>query len=181
MNTFRFSRTALGSMVLICLCCSGVCQRVTQRSDEVDIRVAVLRYQMLGWAQRGDESEKRAKTAIEKSVAKEMNFKVFFVSINEKDPDPAVLSHLQDVPRVIKGVSACKIANNIRLGAVIEKETSQRGMIFRVNEIHWLNQDSVEVEGGYFCDGLCGVTETFKLHRTEAKWRITGRIVHRIS
>jgi hypothetical protein len=55
-------------------------------AQEDAIREAVLRYQMEGWASDGDKHEKEAKDLHEKSVAEHLNSKVYFLSVNRKDP-----------------------------------------------------------------------------------------------
>ncbi len=151
-----------------------------KRTAEESIREAVVRYQMEGWYRGGDQSEKNAKTATERAIAKEMNFKFFFVSVNGKDPTDAFIHRLRDIPRIIKKVSASESSKQWRF-AVVDKSTRQRGIVFRANEIRWLDKDSVEVEGGYFCDGLCGLIATYKLHRTKGEWVVTDSVVRRIS
>jgi hypothetical protein len=160
---------------------SSLLQLEAQQNPEGDaIRESVIRCQMEDWIHGGDQSERHAKTATEKAVAKEMNFRIFFVSISGKDPTDALMNQLHDIPRIVKKVSSSKINKQFRM-AVVDRATGQRGIIFRADEIHWLDKNSVEVEGGYVCDGLCGLGETFKLHRSNNKWIVTGRVVHWIS
>ena len=147
-------------------------------SEEETIREAMVRYQMQGWIEGGRQSEKRAKTAAEKAVAREMNFKVFFVSINGKDPTNAFINRLRDLPRVIKKVSSSRADKEFD---VVDKATGQRGIIFRANQIRWLNKESVELDGGYVCGGRCGIWATYKLNRNNGKWAVAAEMVHRIS
>jgi hypothetical protein len=146
---------------------------------EDDIREVVLRYEMEGWYRGGDQSEKEAKTKTERVVAKELNFKIFFVSINGKDPTDAFIERFSDIPRIVRKVSRSEIGKDWRK-PVLDRETGQRGIIFHADEIHWLDKGSVEVKGGYFCDGLCGVSQTLKLRRSKGEWVVTGNLVHRI-
>ena len=108
----------------------------------------------------------------------EMNFKVFFVSINGKDPTDAFTNRLQDLPRTVRKAS---LSGADKQRDVVDKATGQRGIIFYANKIRWLNKESVELDGGYVCGGLCGIHATFKLHRNKGRWSVTEKSVHRIS
>ena len=59
--------------------------------------------------------------------------------------------------------------------AVIDKSTHQFGIIFWADSIHWLAQDSAEVEGGYRCNGLCGAGITFVVKRENNKWVVKSK------
>ena len=137
------------------------CQKDTIRQqrakDEQDIREVVIRKQIEDWIKGGDKAEPEAKDRTEKAVAKMLNFKIFFISINEKDPSTDFMSKFHDIPRVIKKVSDSEISKAQRM-AVVDKSSHQRGIRFSADEIRWLGPDSVEVEGGYHCDGLCGAS-----------------------
>lgn len=152
----------------------------SKRLDNEDAQAAVIRYQMEGWYRGGDRSEAEARNQTEKTVAKVMNFKVFFVSINNKDPSNAFLRRFRDIPRVIKKVSDSTI-NKSGMNEVLDRATGRRGVIFRVGNIRWLSTDSAEADGGYFCDGLCGIWETFALKRENGKWGVKSVRIHRIS
>ncbi len=124
---------------------------------------------MQDWIRGGDRSEREAKDNSEKEIAHLLNFRFFFVSINGKDPSDDLIKRFGDIPRTIKKVSASEISKKQRM-AVIDKATGARGIIFSADGIRWLDADSVEVEGGYHCDGLCGAGVTFKLRRENGKW-----------
>ena len=52
--------------------------------DEQNIREVVIRQQMEEWIKSGDKSEAEAKDKSEKSIAKMLNFRIFFGSITEE-------------------------------------------------------------------------------------------------
>jgi hypothetical protein len=159
-------------VVLLFLVASAAwCQEAAtkkQVAEEEDIREAVIRHQMRGWISGSEESLAKAKEANEKAVAKEMNFKIFFVSVNSKDPTDDFIKQLQNIPRTIKKASASETIEWIH--AVVDKATGQRGIIFSADAIRWKSKNSVEVEGGYYCDGLYGAGMTFKLRLVNGKW-----------
>ncbi len=148
-------------------------------SKEDQIREAVLRYQMEGWYRDGDKHEKEATSDQEKAVAKRLNFKVFFVAVNGKDPNDELIRRLQDIPRKIMKISAAKSAK--QMGGLVDKETKESGIEFSVDTIRWLDEESVEVDGGYFCDSLCGAGTTYKLHHENDKWVVKSAILRWIA
>ena len=176
-------RTA--GIVLILLITSFVtCQTVSaanrRLADEQDIREAVIRKQTEDWIKGGDKDEAQAKDADEKAIAKMLNFKIFFVSINDKDPSDDLIRQLRDIPRIIKKLSASEISKSWRM-PVVDKASRQRGIIFSADKIRWLGTDSVEVEGGYHCDGLCGAGIRFRLKRENGKWLVKSSKMEWIS
>jgi hypothetical protein len=93
-------------------------------AEEERIREAVVRQQMLDWIRGSEESVAKAKdkligddlhvaksnvelqchaghAANEKIIAKETNFKFFFVSIDGQDPKDRLLKRLHDIPGTI--------------------------------------------------------------------------------
>jgi hypothetical protein len=148
--------------------------------DEQNIREVVIRQQMEEWIKSGDKNEAEAKDKSEKAIAKMLNFRIFFVSVNGRDPSDDFINKFQDLPRVIKKVSASEISKAWRL-VVIDKSSHQRGIRFSADEIRWLGPDSVEVEGGYHCDGLCGAGIKFEVRRENGHWLVTGSRMEWIS
>jgi|ERR1700737_3464485 hypothetical protein len=55
-------------------------------AQENEICVEVIRSEMKSWYRNADKEQREAKDQREKDSAKEMNFKVFLVSVNGKDP-----------------------------------------------------------------------------------------------
>lgn len=156
-------------------------QEAAKRSAlEDDIREAVLQRLMQDWAHGGDKNEADAKDRIEKGVAKELNFKIFFVSVNHKDPTDDFLNRFQNIPRTLKKVSAAKISKGFRM-PVVDRKTQQHGIIFSADSIRWLEETHVEVQGGYHCNGLCGAGYTFDLELENGKWIIKKEIMNWIS
>jgi hypothetical protein len=149
------------------------------RFEKEDVQAAVIRYQMEDWYRGGDESEAKAKNRTEKAVAKLMNFKVFFVAIDGKDPSGTFLRRFRDIPRIIKNVSDSTV-DKAGMNEVLDKATRQRGIIFRVGDVRWASKDSANADGGYFCDGLCGIWETFTLRRENGKWNVMSVRIRRI-
>ena len=149
-------------------------------SEGQDIREAVIRKQMEDWIRNGDKDEADAKDKDEKAIAKMLNFKFFFVSVNERDPTDEFVGRFKGIPRVIKKLSACEISKAQRM-PVIDKSSHERGIIFSADRIHWLSKDSAEVEGGYHCDGLCGAGIKFHVTRENGRWVVKSSKMQWIS
>ena len=65
---------------------------------------------MMEWVASGDKNEKDAKTRSEKELAHQLNFPIFCVEIEEKDPSAEFLKRFADVPREVRAVSGRTIA-----------------------------------------------------------------------
>ena len=88
---------------------SAICQGPavdTKLVDEQSIYAAVIRYQMENWVKGEEKSAAEAKTHSERSVAEGLNFKIFFVSLNGKDPSDEFINRFRDIPRSIRKVSS---------------------------------------------------------------------------
>ncbi len=139
-----------------------------------------MRKQMLEWARGGDHGESEAKTKTEKEIAHYLNFRTFYISVGKEDPSDDFLKRFADVPRTVKKRSESEVSKEERM-PVVDKKTHKRGIIFYVDSIKWLSDATVEVEGGYHCDGLCGAGITFKLGFADGKWVVKGQGTNWIS
>jgi hypothetical protein len=163
----------------IVLTCSsvvlGYAQSVTEprarTGAEEDIREVVLRYQILSWGGDADKVEKNAATANDKAIAGRLNPRVYFISVNGKDPTDEFLKRLQDIPRNLKKASQAKQTKRFP-GWVVDKKTKAPGIVFSANEIRWRSDDEVEVEGGYHCGGLCAAGDVFAVGFADGKWKV---------
>jgi len=149
-------------------------------ADEDDIREAVLRYQMLTWGEEGDKAVKEATNQNEKAVAEALNFVVLFISVDSKDPSDAFMKRFEKFPKPVKKLSQSEIDTK-SMNAVVDKATGEKGIRFGVGKIRWLGSNSVEVDGGYFCAGLCASGQTFNVHRKQGVWKVVGSTMHWIS
>lgn len=178
-------RKAVVTVFALCLLSSitllGRFARIAGNSaDEDDIREAVLRYQMLTWSEEGNKAVKEATNQNEKAVAEALNFVVLFISVDSKDPSDEFIKRFQNFPRRVEKCSRSEVDKQ-QMNAVVDKTTRDRGIVFRVEMIKWLGANSAEVDGGYFCSGLCASGQTFKVHRKQGVWTVTGSKMHWIS
>jgi hypothetical protein len=63
-------------------------------AQEDSIRETVLRYQMEGWANDGDKNEREAKDQQERNIARQLNSRVYFLSVNGKESQRRILEAL---------------------------------------------------------------------------------------
>lgn len=126
---------------------------------EDDLREVVVRYQVAKW---------------------DLNAKVYFVQINGKDPTAAFLQRFQDVDRPVKKKSESRQEKNV-VGWVVDKKTKRKGVDFDTESIHWISERKVDIEGGYFCGGLCSASGKYHLEIEDGHWVVTGYDVSLIS
>ena len=126
-----------------------------------DIREAVFRYQF----------EHNA-SGLQKKAA------CYFLEIDRKDPAAEFLKRFEGHTPPVKPASAC-----VRSAAegVKDKETGGRGLVFRQATIRWINDNEVEVEGGYYEGGLSASGNTYKAGRKDGKWVVASDKMHWIS
>ncbi len=136
-------------------------------TDEQEIYAVVIRSQMEQWIRSAETNRAEAKEKWQRVTAEKLNFGVFFVSINRKDPSDGFLRRLHDIPRKIEKLSSARYGE---LGAPFDKTTHQPGIIFSVEGVHWSNADGAELHGGYFCDGRCGARILFRVERKNGQW-----------
>jgi hypothetical protein len=111
--------------------------------------------------------------------------KVYFLALgNDKDPSPALLKRFADNKPPVKPVSKCKISSKLvqrPKTAVIDKETGDRGLIFRVESIKWVTPKQVQVEGGYYADGLGASGNTYIVEFRGNRWVVVKDTMNWIS
>jgi len=137
-------------------------------ADEQDILASVIRYQMEEWVREGDKNQADAKTKSDRSIASALNFRVFFISLNGKDPTDEFLNRFRDIPRSIRKVSSEYPQKGPHTPR--DRTSDLTGIIFSADNVTWLNTDAVEVEGGYYCGGLCAAGMTYRVQREGGKW-----------
>jgi hypothetical protein len=121
-------------------------------ADEDNIREAVFRYQF----------EHNAS-------GQQQNAKVYYLSlVKDSDPkDEFMLRFKGHKPPVKKRSQATGQFE------VIDKETGERGLIFRATTIEQLDEDKVIVDGGYYEAGLSSSGNTYTVERKDHKWVVT--------
>jgi hypothetical protein len=155
-------------------------KRAHSQAADDDIREAVIRYEIASWGEVGDKGEHEAEALSGKVVPKRLNFKVFFISINGKDPSDVFMKRFESFPHRIEKLSRSKIDRK-SMNAVVDRTTGEKGIVFKVETIKLQGANAAEVEGEYYCDGLCASRQTIKLRRKQGVWKVTGSTMHWIS
>ena len=139
----------------------------------------VIRNQMEDWIREGEKSEAAAKSDSDRRIANRLNFRVFFVAIIGKDPSDDFVKRFDDIPRTIKKISSEEPAKGPHIP--VDKSTHRTGIIFSVDAIRWHGSDLADVDGGYYCGGLCAAGITFIVQRENGEWVIKGSHMNWIS
>lgn len=177
----RKDQLVVGVMLAVVITVQGLAQDVTanRKADEEDIYALVIRSQMEEWIRGGDKAEAEAKGASDKAITKQLNFPVFFVSINGEDPSDAFMKRFDDLPRTIR--KASREVPDKGPHTPTDKSTVKTGIVFDAEKLKWHNKDLVEVQGGYYCGGLCAAGITFTVKRENGKWMINSSHMNWIS
>jgi len=125
----------------------------TRAERENEVRAALVRYLAQDWG--GDD-------------------RVFFISIEEKDPSDEFVARLKGFANPIKKASQSK---NVQEGKTFfshirDKATDRPGVIFSVGRISWKSKNEAEVEGGYYCGSLCGGDSRYRVKYKDKKWQV---------
>lgn len=119
-----------------------------------DIREAVFRYQFV--------HNNRGLRGVD----------VFFLALGQNtDPSQEFLKRFAGHTPPVKPVSACRIDP---LRGVFDKDTGKGGLVFRVEGIAWVNDKKVEVEGGYYRNGLAASGNVYTVESKSGKWVVVG-------
>ncbi len=124
-----------------------------------DIREAVFRFQFL----HNDSGQQQSATAYYLAV---------FDSVNDQwtslchDPSNTFMSRFVGQSPPVKKLSQCTYGT---LG-VIDRETGQSGLIFRLGAIWQTGPTEVVIEGGYFEGGLSASGNRYWVQRIDGQW-----------
>lgn len=121
-----------------------------RESDEWDIREAVFRYMFQNNASSGEA------------------FSYYFIFLGAKgDAPPSFVSRFRgNVPEVLPASDAAS-QDNMR---VVHKYRSGRGLLFKTNKITWLDQSTVDVDGGFYESQMSLSGDTFRVARRDNRW-----------
>jgi len=146
-------------LLMLVLFLASVPERASSQGQkakiENDIREIVLRYMFEHVAQ-----QQRPYT------------EVLFISVEDKDPDDKFIARFKGhIPRVKKR-SASIITGDVR--GVIDKRTREGGMLYSVDEIEWINENEVAVDGSDYVASLFGGRCRYRVVRDRDSWIVKG-------
>jgi hypothetical protein len=126
-------------------------QSTPKEDESANVFEAVVRYQIKSW---------------------ELAANSYCISIEGKDAATDFLRRLAPLP--VKAASGCskQIKDKMPV-SVVDKKTGKRSVIFDVEAIHWISENEVAVEGGYYCASLCMASGRYHVVRDGTKWRVT--------
>jgi hypothetical protein len=125
-------------------------------SEQDQIREVVFRYQF----EHNVSGQKQAANS-------------YYLEVEEgADPSPQLLAQFVGHHPPVQPVSASMLEAGTAL--VLDRETGLSGLIFRVDEIRWLGEDAVEVDGGYEEASESGSGNTYHVTRGEEDWQVVG-------
>ena len=117
-----------------------------------------------------------------------MNPDCFFLSLAEakdppRDPPAALLARFKEQIPPVEPVSAVDTADmrfNVHSG-VHAKGKKGKGVLLRLTNIRWIDDDTVELDGGYYYGHLSGSTNTYRAERRQGAWVVVNDTLHWVS
>jgi len=152
------------AVLLMCLVCAASCavpaESIRAKAED-EIREVTFRYQFL-----------------HNASGLQQNAKIYFLAIGEEGGDPTdeFMERFADDKPTNKKESQAKLGDGVK-----DRDTGERGLIFRVGNIKWVSDTEVEVEGGYYEAGLSSSGNTYFLKKQKDKWVVTKDVMHWIS
>ncbi|MDQ7823863.1 MAG: hypothetical protein RDV48_13775 [Candidatus Eremiobacteraeota bacterium] len=146
------------AIIFFFLACEGIII-ITQRQAD-DIMATVFQYQFQ-----------------HNLSGKQQNAKAYFLStLDGRDPGDNVIRHFSGHRPPVKKKSQCEV-KQVGLGdSVIDKETGEEGLLFRVDSIKWISWSRAEVKGGYYEGSLSASGNKYSVLRKGWKWIVTEDI-----
>jgi hypothetical protein len=157
-------KTRLFIAVLLILTVSGcgdssTAPKVTQSSDDNDIREAVYRHQFLHNASGQQQQAAVYFLAVCSLIDSTQGWRT-------ADPSPELMLRFAGHTPPVKPWSACRSV----CGDVLDTLTLARGLLFRTEAIRRITADSVEVDGGYYEGNLSASGNRYTLRRSSGIW-----------
>ncbi len=128
---------------------------------ENDIREAVFRYQF-----------KHNKSGGQQSVD------YYFLDLGPEGATPEFMARFDGHSPTVLPVSKATASPS---EGVSHKDHGGRGLILKVGAIQWIDERTVDVEGGYYEAGLSASGNTYRVEWTSGKWTVTNDTMHWIS
>jgi hypothetical protein len=149
-------RTITGIIALLALTPLGFAADSWRESQIDDIREAVFRWQ---FHHNASGQQKKAQ--------------VYFLQVGENGDDPTdeFIKRFADHKPPVRKRSASSEDHG---RGVRDKQTGERGLIFRVSKIEWRTDAEVEVKGGYYEANLSASGNTYTVKKQDGKWKVTN-------
>ncbi|MCL2647983.1 MAG: hypothetical protein FWD61_13380 [Phycisphaerales bacterium] len=139
---------------------SALAPSARSAADRLDLAEAVFRYQ---FEHNASGSQK--------------NCDYFFICIEREDPSPELLRRFADnKPKVVPASDATSSGRGVS-----HKTLGGTGLLFTISDITWLNDNTADVDGGYYEANLSSSGNTYRVERRDGKWIVTKNTMHWIS
>jgi len=99
--------------------------------------------------------------------------KVFFLSVYDRDPSNNLMDRFQGHQPPVKRVSDCEVSTKPRGTSaihVVDSNTREPGLIYRVERITWINETEAQVKGGYYAGGRAASGNLYRVMREGGEW-----------
>jgi len=99
--------------------------------------------------------------------------RVFFLSVYDKDPSNNLIDRFQGHQPPVKRVSDCEVSTKARGSSaiwVVDSNTREPGLIYRVERITWVSDEEAEVTGGYYAGGRAASGDLYRVVREGEAW-----------
>jgi hypothetical protein len=94
----------------------------------------------------------------------------YFLSLDDTDPPPELIARFKDHKPVVLPKSMAKAS--ARQG-VKHKDLGGHGLIFSIDTIAWLDENTAVIGGGYYEAGLSASCNAYRVERRDGKWIVT--------
>lgn len=97
----------------------------------------------------------------------------YCISINGHNASQQFLARFDSLP--VKTASGCHKQTTQKVVMSIVDKAGKHSVIFDVGSIRWLKENQeAEVDGGYWCGGLCSAGGVYHVLRDGTHWKVTG-------
>jgi len=144
------------SILLMMAVFLNIDRRSTNSGTADDLMEAVFRYQ---FAHNCSASQDEANA--------------YYIGIsNDRDPSDDFMKRFVKNKPTVKKISKSIIFQKDLGYRVIDRETGQEGLIFRITSVRFLNDEMAEVKGGYYEASLSSSENTYQLVQTGKTWKV---------
>jgi hypothetical protein len=103
---------------------------------------------------------------------------IFLALAKRSDPPPELLARFADHVPPVEPVSAADPEGS---SGVHRPRRAEHGIIFGLTAIQWIDEDTVEVDGGYYEASRSASKDTYRVERKDGKWVVVSDKLHWIS
>ena len=94
----------------------------------------------------------------------------YCLSVAGGDPTDELMRRFKSHNPPVRKASQC---NSDPYKGVFDKSTGKRALMFEADSVKWTSEMSVEVEGGYYEDGLSASGNTYRVVKRNGAWKVT--------